>query len=300
MVTNVLHNNRLYKDVDGHLEITHSNGRHFRTPEILYKYYALNNNSVEAFTNHYLYAAHPLKLNDRFDCSPYLVSFEDFDEELKLLKEINPETKTTIEDLALDDFGGYNSEIAEYFYEKIGIISLAKEMNNTLMWSHYAKNDGFCVGFYVEQLPSQWTGPYPIDYSKHRESAIISLNQLSLLPLLLCYQKNSKWKYEKEYRCLVDIEQNGVRECEYPVDAIAEVYLGSSFFKRNEDKSDEDGNFKVSISQDDENYRLRTKVLDFICKNHTQTFVDLTLYIDDVYFQPYHGYGESGQYKFYW
>lgn len=92
----------------------------------------------------------------------------------------------------------------------------------------------------------------------------------------------------------------GTRKCVYPIDAIAEIYLGSSFFKQHEDTSDDNGNFGVTIHNKDEEDYLRTVILDFICKNHIQTNVDLTLCIDDFYFQPYYGVGENGKYKFYW
>ena len=42
-------------------------------PSYLFKYYALNRNSLSAILNNYLYSAHPYELNDRPHCTLYSV-----------------------------------------------------------------------------------------------------------------------------------------------------------------------------------------------------------------------------------
>ena len=48
-------------------------------PESLYKYYSVSNLafkfSVDAFLRHYLFASHPLNLNDKYDCSEDLIDY---------------------------------------------------------------------------------------------------------------------------------------------------------------------------------------------------------------------------------
>lgn len=279
------HNNRLYKNNRGKLEITHSDGRHFRTPEILYKYYALNNNSVDAFTNHYLYASHPLELNDRFDCSPFLISFENPDDELILLKEINPATKATIEELQLDGFGGYHDEIVEYYYKRWGIISFSPVNDETLMWSHYAKNDGFCIKLRTSKLPNEWIGPYPIDYPRSREACKIKYEHASIIPLLQCFQKNSHWSYEKELRYLVQIDEDDKRKSIYSKDAIEGIYFGSSFIKDNE-KDGTDCPWKVRMDIQNENDVFRMKVFNYAIREGIPIHFACSIYIDDINFMP--------------
>lgn len=277
------HNNRLYKNNKGKLEITHSDGRHFRTPSILYKYYSLNEFSVDAFTNHYLYASNPLELNDRFDCSPFLISFENPDDELILLKEINPATKATIEELQLDGFGGYHDEIVEYYYKRWGIVSLSQKNDKTLMWSHYAKNNGFCIKLRTRKLPNEWIGPYPIDYPSDREACKIKNTHTSIIPLLQCFQKNNHWSYEREWRCLVKIEEDDKRKALYPKEAIEGIYLGSSFIKDSE-KDMKEYPWKVKLDIQNENDVYRMKVLNYAIREGIPIYFDCSLFIDDVNF----------------
>ena len=52
-----------------------SNPKNPQKPESLFKYYALSKNSVDALTNHYLFSAHPMRLNDKYDCDGDLINY---------------------------------------------------------------------------------------------------------------------------------------------------------------------------------------------------------------------------------
>ena len=45
-------------------------------PDSFYKYFSLTPNNLDAFKNNYLYASHPVELNDKFDCYSDLIDYE--------------------------------------------------------------------------------------------------------------------------------------------------------------------------------------------------------------------------------
>lgn len=292
-------NKRLYKDDDGYMEITHISGHHFSVPSILYKYYPLNKFTVDAITNHYLYASNPARLNDRFDCDPQLVSFKNYDEELSAIRSLRPGISIDEEDLYFTSEFGINYSLVEYYNKHWGIISLSKVYDDILMWSHYAKDDGVCIGFYTDRLPIDWIGPYPVEYVKKREIAYISLQQITLLPLLQCFQKNWKWKYEKEFRFLINLSKGLSRKTVYDADAIAEIYLGRSFVKHTEINDDEE-NFYVTIDKTKRYDLYRRKILDAIANYNIPVYYDLSLYIDEIHYEPYRLFKKDEVYVFYY
>ena len=298
-VIQIEHNNRIYKDKGGHLEITNKSGRHFPVPYILYKYYPLNKFTVDAIANHYLYASNPSQLNDRFDCDPQLVSFNSFEDELSAIRKIRHDVSVNEEDLYHTSEFGIDNSLVEYYYKHWGIISLSKVYDEILMWSHYAKDDGICIGFYTDRLPLDWIGPYPIEYVKKRDAACLSFQQITLIPLIQCFQKNIKWKYEKEFRFLINLPRGLSRKATYDTDAIAEIYLGRSFFKDMEIKVDEE-NFHVTIDTTKRYDLYRRKLLDTIAGYCIPVYYDLTLYIDEIQYKPYRLFKEDGVYGFYY
>ena len=47
----------------------------------MYKFYSLSSYNLEAMNNNYLYAAHPLELNDKFDCFKGFINYDSASEE---------------------------------------------------------------------------------------------------------------------------------------------------------------------------------------------------------------------------
>src|SRR5674476_147839 len=44
-------------------------------PEFLFKHFSLNTNAVNTLVKKYLFASHPLQLNDPYDCNRYIFDF---------------------------------------------------------------------------------------------------------------------------------------------------------------------------------------------------------------------------------
>lgn len=88
-----------------------------------------------------------------------------------------------------------------------GILSLAKEYNCPLMWSHYAdQHRGFCFGYNISQAKNE--NIQPINY--HRKRTITSQQILDMLngsenakkeiDNVVLLSKAKPWEYEKEWR----------------------------------------------------------------------------------------------------
>lgn len=247
-----------YKDKDYSCEkagdrvrffIDGKDGSGIRT-ESFYKYYALNEKSVDALTHLYLYATHPCQLNDPFDCADELLEFDDIESAQVVLGDLYEEVaKLCNNDKdAILEFTkvGFRT----YYYMKMGIFSLTNSCDDISMWSAYTGHEGFCVEFDINSFPYDYWGPFEINYQKELEP--VSVNKVSL-PLAALIQTNIKlncWQHENEYRLLIQcpeeyyMEPFGYkselfksnmadlrdRKLKYPLRCIKSVCLGMKFF----------------------------------------------------------------------
>ncbi|WP_349918186.1 DUF2971 domain-containing protein [Aeromonas veronii] len=171
----------------------------------------------------------PLDFNDPFDCQP-LVSTDLLHEtrgfkkaelllleqnynyfELKLKRdEIISKLKRRIKS------GDFISELLK----GVGVLSLSRQYDNALMWSHYADyHKGFVVGFryskpedlqeYVEDPIAESLIPYKVEYSKDKPVYTLSSNDFDMSVLLT---KDDIWKYEAEERAFTCGEKPGIYE----------------------------------------------------------------------------------------
>ncbi len=126
---------------------------------------------------------------------------------------------------------------------KVGLLSLSRRWNSSLMWSHYtASHTGFCVGFdrghYFFHDPAKLAqDPFvcaPVEYSTARPT--IHFRPLSLTDAVsIVLTKAIDWKYEEEERVLarladaaktIEAEPFPVSLFSVPHDAITEIVLG--------------------------------------------------------------------------
>ncbi|MBK0351061.1 DUF2971 domain-containing protein [Leclercia adecarboxylata] len=96
----------------------------------------------------------------------------------------------------------------------IGVLSLAKENNCPLMWSHYSDDhQGFCCAYRLPSDPNNFASDKklkPVDYDGVRcvstsqlyKLANDSANVKSVINNAIYYVKSKKWEYEKEYRMI--------------------------------------------------------------------------------------------------
>lgn len=249
------------------------------------KYYALNDNSVDALVNMYVYATHPNQFNDSFDCNENLIKFETWED-----------AETLLYPFAMSNLHEYFNRLEEallfcrkiykcILYKKLGLVSLTPRYDNYQMWALYAGNSGFCIEYDVEKFVFQNFGPFPMNYTERISSSIpIGIYGGHIAMLIQSNVKNKWWEYEDEWRLYIpnpvgqDMRHFGNkdeinnfnfgdehnRKFYYPTDALKNIILGPKFFSRltsNEISSNEMD--VVCIPNVDS---LEYRVLDFLAR----------------------------------
>jgi len=89
----------------------------------------------------------------------------------------------------------------------LGIFSLSRRWNSTLMWSHYSlSHSGFCIGFNSEHPffkrqprdPNDIGQVEPVEY--HSDRLTVPIDRAFQLNARLFYRKSLDWRYEEEER----------------------------------------------------------------------------------------------------
>lgn len=277
--------------VDGQPNFIVKNPKKTLKPEFLYKYYGVSNclyrNSIDALLNHYLFASHPLNLNDKYDCCGDLIDYSNLsidDFKIELSENFPAFAPNKIQENYNSDKRYLENCLAEFHQQKhfmkIGIVSLTKIPNDILMWSYYSQNSGFVLKLRTSLLPQEWSGPFPINYTENLKK--IDIKEFNILTCIL-YQSNVKlqdWKPENEWR-YVTYTKNGeyhpyhnpdktfTRRLEYNPKAIEEVILGYDFFDIKElerDKHTQEYDV-VDISKSKWPSERKSKFLDYIIDN---------------------------------
>jgi len=164
-------------------------------------------------------------------------------------------------------------------YSKYGIISLAENPLNILMWSHYSKNKGFLIIFKTDRLPVNLFGPFPINYSSKFEKLDLKKYNQYLRFLYETNVKSDIWELEDEWRYIVFNplgkyhplllkDDSDSRKYKYERNAIAGIVLGPEFFNMkelsNNENSKEYNIFDITIENSIDNYLKKKELLDFI------------------------------------
>lgn len=228
-------------------------------PKVLYKYRdyegksVIKNYNAKTLLNFELFASSPKNFNDPFDLTlPYVFSNDSFtldnfiNEYFDLIdpKEFEGKSREELLYSATDqynfmkcypeEFWNSRSElISSLDHEFYGVLSLSMNYDNILMWSHYSNfHKGYCIGLdtnlFFDFVSKNYTQfgfkighanyqlEYPhIDFSKLREVKT---------SLIRCFTKHECWKYESEYRLVLNNLPNEV--ISYPKEIIKEIYLG--------------------------------------------------------------------------
>jgi hypothetical protein len=104
----------------------------FEKPQILYKLYALNEDSIDSLTNQYVYATHPSQLNDIFDCNEELLDFDDIEAIQISLNELFP--KPELNRMIDENFNNLKTFVQRNFreliYRKWGVFSMTSVLTN--------------------------------------------------------------------------------------------------------------------------------------------------------------------------
>lgn len=192
-------------------------------PKILYKYRSWNNRYHQKLLNEReLFWSKASSFNDPFEFQiPIrydLLSYDEGYEKYKkaLLIQGFSEMSAIQEGRKLADEGLLNNsthleEVDKYLrdkLEKYGIVCLAGNQDNILMWSHYGDaHKGICIGLDVEILKTIEPMIVPVNYLEklpiiipNNTKNINNNNDNDILQIIS--SKYEGWKYENEFRLL--------------------------------------------------------------------------------------------------
>jgi len=208
---------------------------------VLYKYAAFGERTQSIFESNELYFSSPGDFNDPFDSIVRFVYEGSKQQRKRLLREWSPRhapDKSRKELLGLEkrilrqnlDIDAQTLQTFHGTFERnrrrIGILCMAEERDNILMWSHYAHNhQGFCLEFRTENpffaraQKVEYNRLLPrINILEPQWDKIITKGAKGLLT------KATDWEYEKEWR-IIDLESHpGIQK--FPPEALSGVILG--------------------------------------------------------------------------
>jgi len=218
-----------------------------------YKYREFSENHIAALTGNKLIFARGDTFNDPFDSQPpvNVVTFDSMAHVVRqrpmshLLNELQFKTivQNQVDEVRdmLDKGKIREHEIWQYFDLIIQsvcrrfIFCLSMCNTNILMWSHYSSShEGFCVRFNLDVLCQELPIFHHdnVTYCNELSDVLLAMMQDSHVDLAkdLLFQKSKDWKYEKEYRLILNDYSNDkkdkYREIEYPENAIDRIYFG--------------------------------------------------------------------------
>ena len=236
-----------YSYEEGKYDVSHP----YSIPQTFFKYFTLNEYSVDALTNMYIYATHPNQLNDLSDCHKDVIKINDYNSAKFVLGPWFEEVRHKSDDKTFFDF--VNNAFKTIMGGKLGVFSLTTSCRNEVMWAHYAQNNGFCLEFDVNEFYFETWGPYPINYVDRLPTYNSEDVDVRISLLIQCLVKRRSWSYEEEWRLLVhhpkgndmerydkygDFDKNIAlpnlhdRKFKYSISALKSVRLAPHFFKK--------------------------------------------------------------------
>lgn len=195
---------------------------------LIYKF--LPTERISYLQDELLRITQPSDLNDPFECVPIPPTIEEveyiFSESVKStlenLKHSQKEKYDYLEKKLKEEFskinnenpGGFRTkffnEALENINKKIGVLSLSRRWDSTLMWSHYSNSHkGFCIGFNAKEsffqdyraMSNSNKIFLPVIYNNNRVKVPATKGEKIDPNVLLTKSKN--WEYEEEERLLV-------------------------------------------------------------------------------------------------
>lgn len=189
-------------------------------PKKLYKYYALNNWSINNLIDEKIHFSHPYTLNDIMDGNFQLLNVDKTYEKFI--------TRTNRRDVSKTEFTKELYKKSNEYYKHIGVFCLTDSFSNNLFWPHYTFEQGFSVEFnskkFLSSFDNEKIKTIPISYEKLKsidldkytiENSVVINGRPELetnINLGLYYVLSFKdciWKYENEWRIVLKKENLG-------------------------------------------------------------------------------------------
>jgi hypothetical protein len=185
-------------------------------PVKLFKFFDTNLLSVASLHENYFWLSNPKYFNDPFDCNFNLVEQEKNEDLIKCSSDIT-------------------NRVSD-----IGICSFTEVLNEPLMWAHYANN---YYGFALELDPEHIRVYLDNRERKKSLNPILYFNEFikvkntdSFALEYLLTAKSDKWKYEKEWRIIAEVDDKIPydRIAFYEPITIKSIYIGHKLYDDNE------------------------------------------------------------------
>ena len=186
----------------------------------LYKYHAVNKNSLSSLARRRVWVPKPGTFNDPYDCAATMFQMRTVAEPVLFRSD---DSNVIAALLGAGIIDGLTTKEQEDWIENMGVYSMSKRKKNRLMWAHYADQfRGFCLEYTFDD--SSYANLIKVDYVAVDQTPAIddSHNSMALIQGA-ARQKVRDWKYEKEYRWVVEY---GDRYYDRPV-PITGVIFGS-------------------------------------------------------------------------
>ena len=177
---------------------------------IIFRFRRIDKNFLKSLLNSELYFAHPDRLNDPFDCR---VDFRAALDNAILRVTGEGQDKLKQRRKIMDEAVNINKIKA--FVENIGVCSFSLELENTLMWSHYADNHrGVCLTYvfpkaFFKETANKILGIVKVDYGLnplsdwflHVLDEYMPIDTFIRSLIKKAFTVKAKlWEYEKEVR----------------------------------------------------------------------------------------------------
>ena len=160
------------------------------------------------------------------------------------------------------------------------------------MWGYYSNNEGFCLEVETSKLPSNFKGPYPVNYVELKLIPFVQLGS-AFSTITLLTTKKKIWKHEEEFRYIVAPSNNIGFKTKKPYhkndnekfadrlescgDALKSITFGYRFMnaelKKDLVKLGDDGNFVVVFDTNvDGTKSLKCEIFETIIEKRIQCF----------------------------
>lgn len=176
-----------------------------------YKYRAFNDYTNQIITHKSLYFS-PIRLfNDPFDCRLFFQQdYEKAELEKSYYHYINNASPSIIPKNK-EHYLEIQKRTIPKLIDQIGVLSLSKNYDNILMWSHYsASHTGLVFEFEPTIDTECFVRPMSVEY--HDNYQLLSYTKpFTEESIKLMLTKHLSWKYEEEFRC-IDLQYYGAKQ----------------------------------------------------------------------------------------
>lgn len=248
----------------------------FIEPNILYKYMSINDNTLDALENEYVWCGFAKDLNDPFEC---LIK-NDEEEKKEIYRYADEKTLKTL-DITNDKYKatyGYLREVVanniidsfSNIYKKALITSFSEDNDNILMWSYYGDcHRGICVEYLFEDINStSLSAIFPVVYDENIPKIRDYLKNNNIASIKQMTTKYIGWQHENEWR-IINPDTDNIFKIEYDDDNIKgikiilkakRIFLGCNIKEKKEKEIREIANRKgipvIKLSINSDKYKI--------------------------------------------